>query len=62
MFNNIRYPITLFILSFLGMMLGMALRILHWPGGQVITGSMIMVQVVAIVWLVVIIVRSPGSD
>jgi hypothetical protein len=57
MFFNFRNPIVLFILSFLGMMLGMALRILHWHGGQLITGSMIMVQVISIVWLIIILLK-----
>ncbi len=57
MFSNFRYPAILFILSFLGIMIGLILRILHWPGGQLVTGSMIMVQVIAIIWLIVIIIK-----
>ena len=48
-------PITLIST---GMMLGLMLKVMHWPGGQLITGSMIMVQVIAIVWLIMIIARS----
>ncbi|MDB4918296.1 hypothetical protein [Mucilaginibacter sp.] len=61
MFSNFRYPIILFMLSLAGLMIGMAFKILHWPGGQLITGSMIMVQVLSIVWLIIIIVKSPKS-
>lgn len=58
MFSNSRQPVILFILSFVGMMLGLMLKILHWPGGQLITGSMLMVQLIAIVWLIIIIAKS----
>jgi hypothetical protein len=61
MFYNFRYPITLFLLSFVGMMLGLMLKILHWPGGQLVIGSMIMVQAISIIWLIIIIVKSPKS-
>jgi len=61
MFFNFRYPIILFLLSFAGIMLGLVLKILHWPGGQLIIGSMIMVQVIAIIWLIIIIVKSPKT-
>ena len=61
MFFNFRNPVILFILSFIGMMIGMALRILHYPGGHLITGSMMMVQIIAIVWLIIIIIKSPNS-
>ena len=42
-------------------MMGAAFKVMHWPGGQLITGSMIMVQVIAIIWLIIIIVKSPKS-
>ncbi|MES2110258.1 MAG: hypothetical protein V4577_15985 [Bacteroidota bacterium] len=58
MFSNPRQPIILFILSFAGMMLGLMLKILHWAGGQLITGSMIMVQVIAIVWLIIVVAKT----
>ncbi len=57
MFFNFRYPIVLFLLSFVGMML----KILHWPGGHLVLGSMMMVQFIAIVWLIIIIVKTPKS-
>ncbi len=59
MFFNFRYPIILFILSFAGILLGLVLKILHWPGGQLIIGSMIMVQAFSIIWLIVILVKGP---
>lgn len=58
MFSNSRQAVILFILSFVGMMLGLMLKIMHWPGGQLITGSMLMVQVIAIIWLIIIILKS----
>jgi hypothetical protein len=61
MFYNFRFPITLFLLSFVGMMFGLMLKILHWPGGQLVIGSMIMVQVISIIWLIIIIIKSPKS-
>ncbi|TWI93901.1 hypothetical protein JN11_04911 [Mucilaginibacter frigoritolerans] len=61
MFYNFRYPITLFLLSFVGMMLGLMLKILHWPGGQLVIGSMIMVQAISIIWLIIIIIKSGGK-
>lgn len=60
MLSNPRQPIILFILSFAGMMLGLIFKVLHWLGGQLITGSMIMVQIIAIVWLIVIVAK--GKD
>jgi hypothetical protein len=59
MFFNFRYPLILFILGIAGFMMGMAFKIMHWPGGQLITGSMIMVQVISIAWLLIIVIRSP---
>jgi hypothetical protein len=53
--GNIRYPIVLFLTSFVVLMIGLVFKIQHWPGGQLITGSMWMVQVVSIVWLVVLL-------
>jgi hypothetical protein len=41
------------------MMLGLMLKILHWPGGQLVIGSMIMVQAISIIWLIIIIIKSP---
>ena len=61
MFNNFRYPLVLFLLSFAGLVIGWAFKIMHWPGGQLIVGSMIMVQVFSIIWLIIIIVRTPKS-
>ncbi len=61
MFSNFRFPLVLFILSFAGMMLGLMFKILHWPGGQLITGSMLMVQVISIIWLIIILLKTPKS-
>ncbi|MGZ3765976.1 MAG: hypothetical protein ACXVA2_15005 [Mucilaginibacter sp.] len=56
--GNFRYPIALFLSSFIMLMIGLLLKILRLPGGQLITGSMFMVQAVAIVWLIVLVLRS----
>jgi hypothetical protein len=56
MFNTIRNPILLFFLSYLGVMFGIGFKIMHWPGGSLTIGSMIMVQAISIIWLIVIVV------
>jgi len=58
MFSTFRYPATLFILSFLGLTVGLAFKVMHWPGGQLLTGSMIMVQVIAIIWLLILLLKN----
>jgi hypothetical protein len=57
MFYNFRIPVVLFIASFLFMFIGMGLKIMHWPGGNLLFGSMIMVQAISIIWLIIIIVK-----
>jgi hypothetical protein len=52
-----RNPIALFLASFVMLMIGLLFKIAHWPGGQLITGSMLMVQAVSIIWLIVLFVR-----
>jgi len=52
-----RYPIVLFITSAVFLMIGLLFKIQHWTGGQLLSGSMLMVQVVALVWLGVILYR-----
>ena len=59
MFFNPRYPIALFLASIVLLMVGLMLKIMHWPAGQLLTGSMIMVQIVSIVWLIIIIFKKP---
>jgi hypothetical protein len=56
--GNFRYPITLFLASFVVLVIGILFRIMHWPGGRLITGGMLMVQAVAIVWLILLLVKS----
>ncbi|HZY36323.1 MAG TPA: hypothetical protein VFE53_06720 [Mucilaginibacter sp.] len=55
MFFNLRSPIILVILSIPGTMIGLLFKIQHWLGGSLITGSMIMVQGIALAWLIVIL-------
>ncbi|ASU36668.1 hypothetical protein [Mucilaginibacter xinganensis] len=59
MFFNFRNPVILFMLSIVGLMIGLAFKVMHWPGGKLITGSMIMVQAISIIWLIIIVVKSP---
>ena len=55
MFLTPRYPIVLFVLGIIGTMIGLTFKIQHWAGGSLIIGSMIMVQAIAIAWLIVIL-------
>jgi hypothetical protein len=52
-----RYPIVLFAASLVFLFIGMLFRIQHWPGGRLITGSMMMVQGFAVIWLIVLLFR-----
>ncbi|MFB9843659.1 hypothetical protein [Mucilaginibacter ginsenosidivorans] len=56
--TRFRTPLILFVAGTVFLVIGMAFRIMHWPGGQLITGSMMMVQGFAIVWLIVLLFRS----
>jgi len=53
--ERFRYPLSLFITSFVMLVIGLFLKIMHWPGGQLIMGSMLMVQVVSVIWLIVLL-------
>jgi len=53
--ERFRYPLSLFIASFVMLVIGLLLKIMHWPGGQLITGSMLMVQVVSVIWMIVLL-------
>jgi len=56
--NKFRYPLILFVAGTIVLPVGIVLRIMHWPGGRLITGSMMMVQGFAVVWLIVLLFRS----
>ena len=56
--KNFRYPIALFAASFIMLFVGLLFKVQHWPGAQLITGSMLMAQAISIVWLIVIIIKS----
>ncbi|HVW94558.1 MAG TPA: hypothetical protein VHA56_01150 [Mucilaginibacter sp.] len=62
MFFNFRSPVILFILSFFGLMIGLTFKVLHWPGGQLISGSMIMVQAFSIVWLIILLFKNKREE
>jgi hypothetical protein len=55
--TRLRYPLILFIAGTAFMLLGIVFRIQHWPGGRLITGSMFMVQALAIAWLILLLFR-----
>jgi hypothetical protein len=57
MFTNYRHPLVLFIASFAFMMGAMLLKIMNWPGGSLLFGSMLMVQAISIVWLMIVLLR-----
>jgi len=57
MFSNYRYPLVLFIVSFALIMAAMLLKIMHWPGGSLLFGSMLMVQAFSIVWLIIVLLK-----
>jgi hypothetical protein len=40
------------------MLAGIMLKVLHWPGGQLLFGSMPMVQAISIIWLIIIIIKT----
>jgi hypothetical protein len=56
--GQFRYPVVLFISSLLALSVGLLFRIMHWPGGGLITGAMFMVQGIAIIWLIVLLLRA----
>jgi len=55
--GKFRYPVVLFIASMIFLFIGLLFKIQHWPGGSFIPGSMLMVQAVAIVWLIILLLR-----
>ncbi|OIQ63636.1 hypothetical protein GALL_548220 [mine drainage metagenome] len=57
MFANYRYPLVLFIASFAFMLASILLKIMNWPGGSLLFGSMLMVQAFSIVWLMVVLLK-----
>ncbi|MDO3625699.1 hypothetical protein [Mucilaginibacter sp. BT774] len=54
---NFCYPVVLLLTSFAVLAIGLMFKVLHWPGGWLITGSMFMVQAISIVWLIILLVR-----
>jgi len=59
MFSDFRYPLILFLSSFILMPAGIILNVLHWPGARLLLGSMLMVQAFSIIWLIIIIIKTP---
>ena len=58
MFHNSKYPIVLFLASFI-LFLGAALvRITHWPGAQLLAVDAVIAQVIAITWLMFVFIKS----
>jgi len=52
--NDYRYPVALFLTSFIFFLTGILLRTLHLTGGNFMTICMVVFQVVSIIWLMVI--------
>jgi|GEM_PF-881387 len=52
-----KFPIVLFLASFILFLAGLLFRILHWPGGLFITGIMTLVLIGALIWLIVILLK-----
>jgi len=52
-----RYPAVLFLTSFVLFLCGISFKIMHWPNGQLIIASMLIVQIIAVIWLIVNILR-----
>lgn len=52
-----RYPVVLFLASFLLLILGMLFKIQHWPYGYIISGAGMLVQMFSILWLIVALLR-----
>lgn len=57
MFSNLRHPLVLFIASFVLLFISMQIKVMRWPAGNLLFGSMLMVQGIAIVWLIIAIIR-----
>jgi hypothetical protein len=57
MSSNFRYPIVLFLASIPVLIIGLLFKIQHWPGSSLIIGSMMMVQLVSIIWLIVVVLK-----
>jgi hypothetical protein len=51
MLYNFRYPIILFLASFILFLISMLLKTMYWPGGVLVSWAGIIVQVNAIGWL-----------
>ncbi len=58
MFSNFKYPILLFLASFILLLAAMLLKLLHWPGAQLMAIGTIMAQVIAINRLMAIFFKS----
>jgi len=58
MFYNFKNPVLLFFSSFILLLIWIGFKILRWGGANMFFGSMLMVQAFAIVWLVLIILKS----
>src|SRR5580658_508480 len=61
-FFKFKYPVLLFLASFILFLIGIAFKIMHWPNAQFIIASMIVVQISAVVWLIVVILQPEKSS
>jgi hypothetical protein len=58
MLNNYRYPIALFLASFIFFLTGVLLRTMHFPVGNFMTICMVIFQVISILWLMILSFKS----
>ena len=56
------FPGLLFLVGFIVFLTGLAFKIMHWPNAQLLTGSMIILQIILITWLIVIILKKGESS
>src|ERR1700678_632380 len=57
-----KYPVLLFLAGFILFLMGLAFKIMHWPNAQFIITSMLIVQMSAVIWLIVVILRHEKSS
>ena len=59
--TKFRYLIMLFLSGFILLRVGLMFKILHWPGGEWISVSMLIVQIISITSIIVLLLRPKGN-
>jgi len=52
------YPLLFFLFGFIFWLAGISMMILHWPGGVFLSCTMILFQIVTVICLIVIVLRT----